>query len=271
MSLSDTSALVLLWAQGAAHTSKNARMYLESLNLDSGAELFKKCNAVWNHYDEVIKNRKKCILDMSRHVLKDGKIKQMIILGAGFDALSIEILHHVNELCVYDIDVANMHLKERLLKNTLGQESGIQCIDADVKNPDKLLYTLEKCGWNSKKPALLVMEGISYYLTKSELSKMINGFSNDKNNRILLEYLLPHECISKEISHIPEKIFSIIKDNHHTTLTRYDESEIGRLLGPGCHITKTLGLKDMEMTRLGQNTYFKKKSHGWIQISQITI
>ena len=271
MSLSDTSALVLLWAQGVAHTSKNARTYLESLNLDSGAVLFKKCNAVWNHYDEVIKNRKKCILDMSRHVLNDGKIKQMIILGAGFDALSIEILRHIDNLCVYDIDTANMHLKEQLLKNILGQESGIQCIDADVKNPDKLLYALEKCGWNCKKPSLLVMEGISYYLTKSELSELINRFSNGKNNRILFEYLLPHNCISKEKSHIPEKIFNIIKDKHHTTLTRYDESEIAKLLGSGCHITKTLGLKEMEMARLGQNTHFKKKSHGWIQISQISI
>lgn len=270
MSLSDTSALVLLWSQGAVHTSKDARMYLDGLNLDSGRDLFKKCNRVWGHYDEVIKNRKKCILDVSLQILRDNKIKQMIILGAGFDALSVEILHGTRGLQVYEIDVANMPLKKQLVRKSCNLGSRIHCMDADMKKPGNLISVLKKNGWNNKMPSLLIMEGVSYYLTRKELLGLIDRFKNGGQNRILLEYLLPQNCIAKRKAHIPAKIFNVIKDKHRTPLVRYDKSGIRRLLGPDCTIVRAWGLKEMEVARTGKNLYFKRRSSGWIQVCEVT-
>lgn len=272
MSISDTSALVLLWMQDSVHTSRRAKAYLESLNLESGRELYKKCSSVWPHYGEVIKNRKGCILDMAMRLTGSGKIRQLVIFGAGFDALSVEISQHAGELGIYEVDISNMDLKERLVRKACGRtRSRIRCLNADMRNPQKLLELLEKSGWNRNEPSLLLVEGVSYYLARKELHDLICMFKMNGRNRMILEYLLPRDCISGDRAHIPEEIFSLIRDRYGLPLSRYDERSIRELLGPDCRIGRILNLKEMEIARTGRNTHFKTANSGWIQVCEISL
>ena len=271
MSLSDTSAMILLWTGGAIHTSRNAKAYLKLVNLDAGRRLFNRCNKIWNHYDEVIKNRKKCILDLSRQILKSRGIAQMVILGAGFDALSVEMLYHTKRLQIYDVDIANMPLKERLVREAGVKESRIHCIDSDVRNTAGLIDALEDRGWRSAKPSLLVMEGFSYYLDRKELFDLIRTFQKNRQNRVVLDYLLPHKCISKDRADIPAKVFDAINNTYDVPLSRYDEGQIKKLFGPDGDTVHTFNLKEMELARTGKNTYFKSRESGWIQVCEIAI
>ena len=66
-----------------------------------------------------------------------------------------------------------------------------------MKKPRNLSGVLKKNGWNCRMPSLLIMEGVSYYLDKKELLALINLFKKNGENHILLEYLLPQNCIVK--------------------------------------------------------------------------
>ena len=58
LKLSSTSALVLLWAGQECYKSKQARAFLDQLDLEEGRSLYEQCEKVCFYYDEVIRNRK---------------------------------------------------------------------------------------------------------------------------------------------------------------------------------------------------------------------
>ena len=271
MGISETSALVLLLADGAVHTSKSARTYLESLNLNAGRELFQRCNDIWDHYDEVIKNRKHCILNVARQAVRQN-ITQMAILGAGYDALSLELLHHHGKLRIYEADSENMRHKEELVRHAdaaLG--SRILCVEADLRDPAGLADALASRGWSRSMPSLVVLEGVSYYLKKEVLRGILGAFENNGQNCLLLEYLMPQHLIAEERAGIPAEIFGMIQGRYGVPLSRYDAPDIAAMVGSAGRVTRVFDLKEMEMERTGKNTHFASSESGWIQICKILV
>lgn len=271
--LSDTSAFVLLLAEGMIHTSKNSKAYLKRLDLDAGKELLAKCNKIWPHYSEVIKNRKKCIFDLALDDIKTKKVLQIVIFGAGMDALSIELLSKAKNITIYEIDIANMSLKNKIIKKINKLDDSIHHIESDLRNPAGVLNLLKKRGWNEHKPSVFVFEGISYYLDQKDLFNLFSLFkSKTQHNSIILEYLLTQEHISKKRSSIPAKIFDEIKNESQIRITRYDKNKIQRHLdGIGGDILRDYNLKDMEKNRCKNNTYFTTADSGWINVCHIVI
>ena len=69
ISLSATSALVLLWTDKSLYSTKVVQSYLDMLDLSSGIDLFEKCNGIWPSYGSVINNRKWLIAKWSKEIL----------------------------------------------------------------------------------------------------------------------------------------------------------------------------------------------------------
>lgn len=266
--LSETSAFVLLLADGTVHTHKNSRKFLGMLDLSAGRRLLEQCNMVWAHYDQVIKNRKKCILELTRQIVTTGRAEQVVIFGAGMDALSVELLSGTKSLKVFEVDSSNMQLKNRLLKEALGDlHDHIRCIGVDLKDPCTVHCLLREHGWEVQRPTVLVFEGISYYLSRRNLFGLIGLFGTGRRrNSLVLEYLLPAKRISKERAHIPAGVFGAIKSRYGTPLCTYDSEMIRSLLGPDMGIVDVFGLRDMERQRTGKNTHFEDRRSGWIEV-----
>ena len=271
MDLSDTSALALLMAGGAVHTSGSARAYLESLDLSPGRGLYERCNEIWEHYGEVIKNRKSCILEMSKRALGQG-LGQIVILGAGFDALSLELLQHAGGIMAYEADAANMRIKERMVRKASPHLCGrMRWVDADLGDAAGLVRSLKASGWKERMPSLIVIEGVSYYLAEDEMRGLVAAFKNKASNRLILEYLLPHECIDPDRADIPARIFGAIQSRYGVPLSRYDLQGIKRLAGPDGRVDRVLDMREMEAERTGGNAHFKGSASGWIQICEVAL
>lgn len=91
--LSSTSALVLLWAQQECYKSKKAKDYLSQIDLEEGKTLYEQCKYACPYYDEVIKNRKFGVFNLIKKSFSNKiNIPQLVIAGAGLDALGIEIV-----------------------------------------------------------------------------------------------------------------------------------------------------------------------------------
>ncbi len=162
MKLSATSALVLLWARQECYASVHSRAYLDQLDLSEGESLYGQCKEIWPYYHEVIKNRKFGVFSLISEYLEKAEQPQLIMAGAGFDAMGIEVVDHFPHVNVFALDRENMSIKAGLVKQVLGdQHSCIKHIEADLS--DSLNFRAKLCdeGWNSDLPSLMLFEGVS--------------------------------------------------------------------------------------------------------------
>lgn len=275
--VSDTASLILLWAENAVHTSAYSRSYTELLNLDFGRDLFTRCNAVWPHYGEVIKNRKHCIRNAAlRSVQQDGAT-QVAVFGSGMDALSLDVAASASNVTVYEIDTLQMSLKRKIIRMVSdGLADSIKCITADLQNASRVVAEMRKAGWDRSLPSVLVFEGISYFLPEEDLWNLISKFRRpDRGNAVLLEYLLHRHLIAPDRACVPERIFETIQrcsQDHIRGITRYGIDDVQRQLAKlNGRVTKKHTMKDMEVGRTGRNKYFKTDESGWIEICCIDV
>ena len=273
--LSATSALVLLWTKGEIHTSNISSQYLKVLKLKEGEKLLSKCDQVWPFYSEVIKNRKQCILDIVRNSIKKNQIKQIVILGAGMDPLSLEIVDENKNVKIFEIDYSNTSVKQKIIEDIdYDLRNSIKLINGDLTKPKIILKNLLKFGWNKKNRTLVIAEGISYYLSENSLWNVFKIFETENNrNQLVMEYLVPHEDISKRRAIIPDQIFYMIStDMELLSITRYDVNKIKkRLKDLNGKIVKSYTMKEMEKNRTGKNYHFRRAKSGWIEACHCVI
>ncbi len=180
MIISDTSALVLNWTSKNIWESKHAQDYFGSLNLSAADTLFKKFDKEENYLQtQVLNNRKffvrKCAVEFLEKCKKENVTGQVIILAAGIDPLSVEVASLYPNCIVFDIDMYAMNEKEKYLNNVC---PNIQFIECDITNIKLLKETLTQKGWNTDMPAILIMEGITYYLHENDLRNVLTFFAS---------------------------------------------------------------------------------------------
>ena len=273
--LASTSALVLLWGGAEIHKSKLSQNYRKLIDLNSGRKLAAKCNLVWAHYDQVIKNRKNCILNIVNNVLSNNDIQQVVILGAGLDSLSLEIWSHFNSVRIFEVDNSNMEFKKHIIDEIdPALSSHIKHITFDLSLPKGLLNSMKNCGFQRTKPTLVVAEGFSYYMDEEKFWNIMEKFQTpNKQNNIILEYLIPQKMISENRVVIPNKIFKIIGSEFGLeSITHYFKEEIqNKILNLNGKIIANYNMKQMEKQRTNENQYFKNEKSGWIEVCHAVI
>ncbi len=262
--LSSTSALVLLWARQDCYRSIRAKDYLGQLDLKEGSSLYEQCREVCPYYDEVIKNRKFAILKLVEKCCSEGnKLKQLVIAGAGLDALGIEVTDLYRQVKVFEIDRENMDLKRGLLSGSRNEpDSRIEFIKADLLAPSSLYKILRDHGWDPDKPTLLILEGISYYIpmeTIKRIFQVINPYWT------IFEFLKKERDIAHERLEIPEKVFGLISSHCGLPrILRYGHGDLERLFGMPA--AEKYSMKSLENMRTGSNRFFLTEDSGWIEV-----
>ena len=267
--LSSTSALVLLWSKENRDDTSLSSRYLEFLNLESAKELYLKCNQIWPFYSEVIKNRKKCVWDLTRFGLNDEKILQVVILGAGMDHLSLDIISKNQSIKIFEIDFSLDEKRAIIEKIDNTILDSLSLISMDLKNPKDLVKFLEKSGWNPNYSTLVVLEGISYYLSEKVMKNILKLFkTKNRENRIILEYLVSYDLVSKKRASSVKKIFDLIsEDTGLAEITQYNQTKIKKIIeNLNGTLVKIMNMKEMEQNRTGGNVFFKRSKSGWIEI-----
>lgn len=264
LKLSSTSALVLIWAKDKCYQSQNAKDYLSLLDLSSGKKLYEECFKIWRFYDEVIINRKFGVLDLiSRAIADDENISQIVIAGAGLDALGIEVISSYPHIKVFELDIENMETKSEYVSKVEGiLQSQISFSNADLKNRFEVLDKLQASGWNSSKETLLIMEGISYYLTPKTIKELIEII---KPKRMVFEFLKQKENINSERAKIADRVFGLISHQCNCPdIVRYNYSKIKSSFN--LSILRKKSMRQLEKERTGINNHFPTDELGWIDV-----
>lgn len=270
------------WSRGEALESGDAARYMELLGAgregSPGARAAARCERVWPHYGEVVRNRKSCIRRLAMRSLRGGRIRQAVILGAGLDPLSVEIAARTGYAAAsYEIDAAPARRKRRLVREASAAAS--ECVhhvtaDLEESSPRSIASALERRGWRADMPSLVVAEGISYYLRKATLRGLLEPFrTGGGTGRIVLEYLRDAASVAPEGNRIAGAVFGMFTEGTGIgRLSRYSDAEAAGLAAGGAagrageRGIATVGPAKMERMRTRRNRLFADDASGWIAV-----
>lgn len=267
--IATTSAVVLLWAGEEPYRTEGARAYLKRLDLSAGRALHDRCQCIWPHYGEVIRNRKVAILQlMERLAAGQRKLRQVVIAGAGQAPLSLEWCERHPAHRVFDLDWEFMEEK-RLLAGEAGVKNveRVSFLTVDNSSAADIRRKLLEADWEPGRSTLLVLEGISYYLSPTALRQMIGLFqTEDASSRVILEYLKPFAAVDPSRRKIPEEIFGIVA--RHCGLQSFTHLSDDTIASWGeMKLLERIPMRQMEFWRTGANRFFPTDESGWIEIA----
>jgi O-methyltransferase involved in polyketide biosynthesis len=267
--VSDTAALVMLWASAYYESEPLIDAYLNNLDLSAGRHLLERYHSICPWYPEVIINRKHFIKNTVKDLIEgDPKPTIILNLGAGFSPLALELSPLLNKNVRFiEIDRSNMSHKHRLYAGLVcGRSRFISCIEADITDTACLKEVLGKAtGGPAPARLIVVMEGLSYYIDKPAMAGVLACLSAlAPDMSIVFEHLKPCRLVRKERRFIPDRIFSHVRT--YTALeqmTTYSEDEIRAILGPDFSCSYS-NMDEMEMRRTGSRRYFPTPDSGWL-------
>ncbi len=269
--LEPTAALVMQWTL-RLYTEKAILRFLNRLDLSSGKTLYDKCHSVCNWYDEIILNRKSFIKHLIEQKLCTAEQEyQLVFLASGKSPLPIEILLRYSSKVyrIFEVDVSGMEEKKKLYLELFPESlEKLKCVNGDITSPNILdILGRTEMGYRPELPAIIIMEGISYYLQKQELKNIIASFQWQKEGIFIIEYLVPYQLVGQARRSIPKEIFRIMQEDCGLDgIAFYTKEELrGFFREKGGDLIASYTMVDMELARTGINTYFVKPSDGWIE------
>lgn len=276
------SEAVMVWSRGEALESGDAARYAGLLDTGCGARIAARCEEIWPHYGEVVRNRKACIRGIAMRLLGrrgGGRISQAVVLGAGLDPLSVEIAACTGySVTSYEVDSSPARRKRRAIEKASAAAAGcIRHVEADLEEAGarRTASALEREGWRPDAPSLVVAEGISYYLRKETLRDLLGEFrAGGGAGHAILEYLRDAESVAPERARIADAVFGVFAEGAGVGgLSRYSDDEArmlvdGRPEGGGAHRggAATVGPAEMERMRTSHNRLFPDDASGWISV-----
>jgi O-methyltransferase involved in polyketide biosynthesis len=263
--VSDTAALVMLWAYEYYRENPLVARYLRRLDLSAGKDLFDRYNQICPWYAEVIINRKHFIKYTVRELVEQYPGRTTIVnLGAGFSPMALELGGLLSSRCRFiEIDERNMECKNTLYTDLVPDRCGfISCIEADVTDLDSLRDALDRV---RSSHLVVVMEGLSYYVGRRAMEDVfytLSGISAEQS--IVFEHIKPCRLVDSDRRFIPGQIFSHLREyTGLDRMTTYTDEEIRAILSPGFAF-RYYDMSEMERRRTGSGTFFPTPGSGWL-------
>lgn len=267
-----TAALVVRWARPLYGDGK-AGSYLDHLDLASADGLWRACYRVCPWYEEVILNRKYLIRWWTEGWLSVDGNDQVIVLGAGLAPLSLEILESFPLSHIVELDVTGMPEKDRLYHDIIPDGAHrIAFLEQDVCSDDLIENIGSRTPWfDAKRPKLFIIEGVSYYLPRDRLMRIVATIASQGPSTVIMEYLVPEADVEERGRQIPNGVFNAIADDMgHTPLTRLSKTDISAIVQEtGGTVKADVSMRVMERLRTGRCHHFETDESGWIRCAII--
>lgn len=267
MLISATSALVLHFTSKEIWKSKNAQKYFDGLDLSESNDLLNKFDEQERYMNtQSVTNRKYFVRKYILEFLTSCQNKngQVIILAAGIAPLSVEIASLVPESLIFDVDKYSMTEKERYLNNIC---PNIKFIECDITDLGILKEKLIQSGWNPENPAVLVMEGIVYYLLENDLKNIFRFFANH-HFLMITDFALKTEYTNLKNRIFGLEVFRKIKDAVGLDFVNFYEPLYFMKLVEDCGFknSKRFNMDEIQFERTGDKKPFDFEDSGWISM-----
>lgn len=175
--------------------------------------------------------RKRYADDQLRDAL-DAGIKQVVLLGAGFDTRSVRLVAP-RGASAYEVDLpANADAKRRRLTTIFGRlPDRVQLVPIDFEHDD-LLQTLTGSGFDPGAPAIFVWEAVTQYLTELGVRSTLESIKRvAPESRLIFTYILK-DLIDGTDRHGADELYRRFVIKQRIWRFGLDPAEVASLLAP---------------------------------------
>ena len=175
--------------------------------------------------------RKRYADDQVDDALRNG-IRQVVLLGAGFDTRSVRLVA-ARGATAYELDLpGNITAKRKRLVKIFGRvPDRVQLISVDLERDDPVA-ALARAGFDPSVPAMFVWEAVTQYLTPAAVRSVLTSLAGTaRDSRLIFTYVL-RDLIDGSDLHGADRLYQrfVIKDQ--SWRFGLDPAEPGPLLGP---------------------------------------
>ena len=135
--------------------------------------------------------RKHCIEDFVRNALREGAT-QLIVLGAGYDTLSLRIAKEFPECAVIEVDhPATQSAKKMSLIPGNKIRNNLSFISLDFSSHSLFDILIEQCNYVPGRKSVFVAEGLLMYLKPGYVSQILRDIreNSEKGSRVVFTYI----------------------------------------------------------------------------------
>src|SRR5262249_5683396 len=128
--------------------------------------------------------------DQAREMTAIG-LKQLILLGAGFDSMALRIKDALAPVIVFEVDHPATQAVKRRVMAKLGTPQNVNFVAVDFERDD-FVEKLTDAGFNRAQLSLVVWMGVTYYLTPRAMSRALTQLSlaASPGTRLVFDYIL---------------------------------------------------------------------------------
>ncbi|MCY3594386.1 MAG: class I SAM-dependent methyltransferase [Bacteroidetes bacterium] len=265
-----TSAFVLSFANQEIYRGAAARTLLSSVDLSAADPIRAQFEDIHDEITMEILNRKYGVAQCCRKYLDENPTAQVIHLGGGLDPLPIDLAESYPKAHFFDVDMANMSLKEEINQKLGGPD--VSFLTANLADIPSLTEILSNAGWDSDAPTLLVSEGISYYIPKEVYRHTLTSLQTS-SGCLVFEYSVPDHILvgvpkAEIVFDFFERFTALL--NMPIQMQRYDDPEVRDLAaGMNGEVVDILTQHQLEFSRTGRNEMRDDPRMGAIRIALI--
>lgn len=245
---------------------------IDLANCDS---LYTKCESVCNWYDDVVSGREYFSLKIIDEILYGNNEDHLVVILGAYDSLlSLELLRknypHLD--MIIEIDSKGMDKKKELYNTCFPELSDrIKCITADISYSAvrELIRSMIKEYYGGKH-CIILMEGMLQNIPEKKFKDILFCMkSENRNNTLIFDSLVPLSEVSNEYKDIELEIFNVLRQPGETDLLqRYTSERINEILAEnGGQLLDNTDMYNLEKKRYGKNIHFGSSSDSWQRYS----
>lgn len=176
-------------------------------------------------------------------------IKQVVILGAGFDTRANRLLNKNDKAIVYEIDLPSTQndKHEKMRSANIRFNPNVVYIPHDL-NGSSLKDILIKNGFSLDQPSLFIFEGISYYLQEKSINDLFSFICQScaKESSIVFDYSLETFVQGMKDTYGAEKMQNWLRRNNEKFQFGINEGKLKAFLKKyEMSLTEDIGSKEI--------------------------
>ena len=158
-------------------------------------------------------------------------LRQIVILGAGFDTLALRNPHSALAIRIYEVDhpATQAGKRERLAETQIEVPPWLVLVPVDFERDD-LGEKLAAAGFQQCSPAFFTWLGVVPYLTPDAIDRTLDYMASVQSSEVVFDYLEPPEAFSEELRQIEQERAKQLKKMGERSLSRFEPSGIAAIL-----------------------------------------
>jgi len=123
--------------------------------------------------------------------MASARLEQIVLLGAGFDTMSLRIKQALRNVTVFEVDHPATQAVKREVIGRIGAPENLRFVPVDFEQDD-FVAKLRQSGFAAERRSLIVWMGVTYYLTPQAMARALSQIATlgGAGMRLIFDYML---------------------------------------------------------------------------------